>query len=124
MAAVSQPGWADVSEAAQRRKARMKSRSSRRATMTREAGLGIAELGEHELKTEGQPRDVAGVAADDMAHQAGLHTGPDDRPGQPAPDGGRMNARKVVEPAAAHASLASQPLPIVDLIDEAVRDLG
>ncbi|MFC0546091.1 alpha/beta hydrolase [Kutzneria chonburiensis] len=36
----------------------------------------------------------------------------------------RMNARKVIELDAAHASLASQPLPIVDLIDEAVRDLG
>jgi pimeloyl-ACP methyl ester carboxylesterase len=36
----------------------------------------------------------------------------------------RINARKVIELDAAHASLASQPLPIVDLIDEAVRDLG
>ena len=36
----------------------------------------------------------------------------------------RMNARKVIELDASHASLASQPLPIVDLIDEAVRDLG
>ncbi|MEV6605590.1 alpha/beta hydrolase [Kutzneria sp. NPDC051319] len=36
----------------------------------------------------------------------------------------RMEARKVIELPAAHASLASQPVPIVDLIDEAVRDLS
>ncbi|HEY5853229.1 MAG TPA: alpha/beta hydrolase [Aldersonia sp.] len=32
----------------------------------------------------------------------------------------RMNARKTIELAASHASLASQPGPVVDLIDEAV----
>ena len=36
----------------------------------------------------------------------------------------RMNPRKVIELNSSHASLASQPLPIVDLIDEAVGDLG
>ena len=36
----------------------------------------------------------------------------------------RMNPRKVIELNASHASLASQPQPIADLIDEAVGDLG
>ncbi|MFC0432638.1 alpha/beta hydrolase [Kutzneria buriramensis] len=35
----------------------------------------------------------------------------------------RMNPRKTIELASGHASLASQPLPIVDLIDDAVREL-
>ncbi|UGT57127.1 alpha/beta hydrolase [Nocardia asteroides] len=33
----------------------------------------------------------------------------------------RMNPRKIVELAASHASLASQPGPVVDLIEEAIR---
>lgn len=36
----------------------------------------------------------------------------------------RMNPRKTIELAASHASLASQPGPVVDLIDEAVADLS
>jgi pimeloyl-ACP methyl ester carboxylesterase len=35
----------------------------------------------------------------------------------------RMNPRKTVELASGHASLASQPLAIVDLIEDAVKDL-
>lgn len=35
----------------------------------------------------------------------------------------RMNARKIVELTASHASLASQPAAIVDLIDDATSDL-
>lgn len=36
----------------------------------------------------------------------------------------RMNPRKIIELDASHASLASQPGAVVDLIEEAVRDLG
>ncbi|MCV7365245.1 alpha/beta hydrolase [Mycolicibacterium neworleansense] len=36
----------------------------------------------------------------------------------------RMNPRKIVELEASHASLASQPTAIADLIDEAVAELG
>ncbi|WP_067692747.1 alpha/beta hydrolase [Nocardia jejuensis] len=36
----------------------------------------------------------------------------------------RMRPRKIIELAASHASLASQPEAVVDLIDEAVADLG
>ncbi|GAB2535548.1 alpha/beta hydrolase [Nocardia heshunensis] len=36
----------------------------------------------------------------------------------------RMNPRRTVELAASHASLASQPVAIADLIDAAVADLG
>ncbi|MEV0333456.1 alpha/beta hydrolase [Nocardia sp. NPDC050717] len=36
----------------------------------------------------------------------------------------RMNPRKIVELAASHASLASQPGPVVDLIEEAVGSAG
>lgn len=36
----------------------------------------------------------------------------------------RMTPRKTIELDASHASLASQPGPVVDLIEEAVRELG
>ncbi|NOP95856.1 alpha/beta fold hydrolase [Mycolicibacterium fortuitum] len=54
----------------------------------------------------------------------GVDRGPHDPPGQRPPDGAADEPRKIIELDAGHASLASQPTAIADLIEEAVAELG
>src|SRR5262249_22575862 len=80
--------------------------------------------------TEGTDRlDVRGHRLrPGLEEEAGLVPGVDERP--PDPPGleprraERMKARNTIELRASHASLASQPSAIVDLIDEAATSLS